>query len=74
MQMNGMQHMRPVESIPLPTGTAVALAPGGLHVMLIGIVAPLTPGERVPLTLRFASGAELALEVVVRDGRAATPL
>jgi periplasmic copper chaperone A len=74
MQMNGMQHMHVAESIPLPTGTPVELAPGGLHVMLIDIVAPLAPGDRVPLTLRFASGQELALEVVVRDGRSATPL
>jgi periplasmic copper chaperone A len=74
MQMNGMQHMQAVESIPLPTGTAVELAPGGLHIMLIDIAAPLEPGQSVPLTLRFASGKELALEVVVRDGRSATPL
>jgi copper(I)-binding protein len=73
-QMNGMRHMHAVEAVPLPTGTAVELAPGGLHVMLIDIVAPLVPGQRVPLTLRFANGGELALEIVVRDGRAATPL
>lgn len=66
---NGMHHMHALESIPLAKGTPVALAPGGTHIMLIGIAAALRPGDTVPLRLRFASGVELELGVPVRDGR-----
>ncbi|MGC6751702.1 copper chaperone PCu(A)C [Escherichia coli] len=31
-------------------------APGGKHVMLFGVVPNVHAGEKVPLTLRFASG------------------
>jgi copper(I)-binding protein len=63
--------MSSVTAIPLPTGATVTLAPGGLHVMLIDIRAPLKAGEQVPLMLEFASGARLTIEATVRDARAA---
>ena len=68
---DGMLHMSSVTAIPLPTGATVTLAPGGLHVMLIDIRAPLKAGEQVPLMLEFASGARLTIEATVRDARAA---
>jgi copper(I)-binding protein len=67
---NGMMHMSPVDAIPLPTGAAVELAPGGLHVMLIDIRAPLKAGDRVPLTLELGDGATIEIEAPVRDARA----
>jgi len=47
----GVMRMRPVARIELPPGKAVKLAPGGLHVMLIGVKQPLKAGDKVPLTL-----------------------
>ena len=47
----GVMRMRPVARIELPSGKAVKLAPGGLHIMLIGVKQPLKPGDKVPLTL-----------------------
>ena len=47
----GVMRMRPVARIELPPGKAVKLAPGGLHIMLIGVKQPLKPGDKVPLTL-----------------------
>lgn len=47
----GVMRMRPVARIELPAGKPVKLAPGGLHVMLVGIKQPLKPGDKVPLTL-----------------------
>lgn len=41
------------EGLPLPAGEAVALKPGGNHIMLIGVTAPLKAGDTVPLTLTF---------------------
>jgi copper(I)-binding protein len=62
----GMMRMRQVEKIDLPAGKDVSLKPGGLHVMLIGLKQNLTPGENVPLTLKFADGSELTLDAPVR--------
>lgn len=52
MAMQGqMMRMRQIAALPLPSGQAIALAPGGYHVMLIGLKRPLSAGEHVTLTL-----------------------
>lgn len=58
--------MRRVEAVELPAGESVALAPGGLHVMLIGLEAPLEAGETFPLTLVFERAGALEVTVEVR--------
>jgi hypothetical protein len=63
---DGIAKMRALENgVPLPAGATVALERGGLHVMLIGLTAPLEPGDRVALTLVLESGAEIAVEAPV---------
>ena len=57
--------MRRVDSVALPAGERVALAPGGLHVMLLGLAAPLEEGASFPLTLRFDDGDSLTVAVSV---------
>ncbi|MGF1592619.1 MAG: copper chaperone PCu(A)C [Kiloniellaceae bacterium] len=57
--------MRRVEAIEVPAGGDVALQPSGLHIMLIGLKAPLVEGERFALTLRFAEAGEIAVEFAV---------
>jgi protein SCO1/2 len=47
----GVMRMRQVERIDVPAGGQTTLAPGGYHVMLIGLTGPLTEGTTVPLTL-----------------------
>lgn len=47
----GVMKMRALERLELPGKKTVTLAPGGHHVMLIGIRHQLKVGERVPLTL-----------------------
>ncbi len=49
-----MVEMRPVAGIPLPRGDTVRLSPGGLHGMLVGLGAPLSSGDSLPVTFRFA--------------------
>ena len=46
--------MQPVVSIPVPAGGMAELKPGGYHIMLIDLVAPLTEGATIDLTLTFA--------------------
>lgn len=51
----GVMRMRPVKGgLTIPAGETVTLAPGGYHIMLIGLKRPLKLGELVPMTLRFA--------------------
>ena len=61
--------MRPVEGgrIVIPAGEEVALEPGGLHVMLIGLSEQLVPGSSFTLTLMFDKAGEVNLEVMVRE-------
>lgn len=69
----GVVGMRPLKSIALPAGRPVGLDPGGAHLMLIGLLGPLEAGGVVPLTLEFASGKTMTVEVEIRDGAANAP-
>jgi len=65
---NGMMKMAELTAgLPLPAGQAVALAPGGNHLMLIGLTAPLVAGETVPLTFQFASAPSITVQAQVRQ-------
>lgn len=65
---NGMMKMAELTAgLPLPAGQAVALAPGGNHLMLIGLTAPLVAGETVPLTFQFASAPTITVQAQVRQ-------
>ncbi|MCU0274542.1 MAG: copper chaperone PCu(A)C, partial [Acidimicrobiales bacterium] len=59
--------MRPVDGIDLPAGEAVALEPGGLHVMLLDLPAPLEIGQTYELTLTFEQAGEQTVTVEVRE-------
>jgi copper(I)-binding protein len=50
----GVSSMRPLEGgLEIPAGGTVVLKPGGAHVMISGLAAPLRRGETLKLTLRF---------------------
>ena len=71
MTMDGdVMRMREMEGgIELPAGETVELAPGGLHIMFMGLDSPFVAGETVPVTLTFDGGEtiDLALPVVPRQ-------
>lgn len=71
MKMEGdVMRMRAIPALELPAGVAVELKPGGYHLMLQQLKAPLAKDSQVPLTLVFedAKGAtsRLQLQVPVR--------
>jgi copper(I)-binding protein len=73
MTMEGnVMRMRQVEGVDVPAGGKAALEPGGLHVMLIGLKAPLKEGDKFPLTLTFAKAGKVDVEVIVEKPGAAT--
>jgi copper(I)-binding protein len=63
----GVMRMRQVPQIPLPPNTTVSLEPGGLHIMLFDLKAPLSPGDEVPITLTFSDGSSKAVTAEVRS-------
>lgn len=62
----GVMRMRPVTAIDIPAGGSAELKPGGLHVMLLGLKAPLVAGSSFPLTLTFEKAAAVIVTVTVR--------
>lgn len=72
---NGIMRMRPVEGgVALPAGQTVELSPGGIHIMLVGLKAPLKEGTRVPLTLTFEKAGSVTVELAVGKAGAAGPM
>jgi copper(I)-binding protein len=63
---SGMMMMNELkEGLPLPAGETVALAPGGNHLMLLGVEEPLVAGDTVALTLTFESSSPVEVTATV---------
>ncbi len=71
METDGqIMRMREVSSIEVPASGQVALARGGLHMMLIDLKQPLKAGDRFDLTLRFERAGSQKVEVMVQAAQA----
>lgn len=64
---NGVMRMHEVKAIDLPAGGEVELKPGGLHMMLVGLKAPLAQGARVPLKLTFEHAGSIDVDLAVES-------
>ena len=62
---NGIARMRRVDAIDVPAGNSVTLKPGGYHLMLTDLKAPLKEGDLVKLTLVFEKAGEIEVEATV---------
>jgi len=59
--MNGTAMMMPASALPIPAGGQIAFGPGGYHLMILGLKAPLQDGAVQSLTLKFQhAGAVVA--------------
>ena len=65
---NGVMSMRPVTGLAIAPGAKVEFAPGGYHLMLIGLAAPQALGGKVPVTLVFDSGLKMKIDLSVEAG------
>lgn len=75
MEMSGMvMKMRPISSIDIPAGQSVSLAPGGMHIMLMGLKQPLKAGQSFPLSLTFAKAGTCTVNVAVEKVGASGPM
>jgi periplasmic copper chaperone A len=70
MSMEGdVMRMRAVEGgLAIPAGESVALAPGGMHIMFVGVTAPFVEGEDIPVTLTFETAGAFEVSLPVRAG------
>jgi copper(I)-binding protein len=74
MSMEGMvMKMRPLADLDIPAGQPVTLKPGGQHVMLLGLDAPLREGQSFPLTLTFEKAGTRMVTVAIEKPGAAGP-
>lgn len=60
--------MRSRESVEIKPKDIVSFEPGGLHIMLFKLTAPLKNGEKFPLTLRFEKAGDMTIDVMVERG------
>ncbi|QWD40456.1 copper chaperone PCu(A)C [Polynucleobacter paneuropaeus] len=66
MSMEGnVMKMGQVKDIVVPANGSVDLKPGGYHIMLMNIKAPLKAGETVPVKLKFAKAGEVEVKLPV---------
>lgn len=65
----GVARMRPAEdaALVIESGDALALEPGGLHVMCMGVTEPLAAGDEFPVTFEFDSGTTVEVDVVAEQ-------
>lgn len=66
VQQNGQARMQEVDGVDVPPGTDLVLRPGGLHLMLMHRRHALAAGDRLTVTLQFASGTQVPVQFVVR--------
>lgn len=64
---NGAMKMQEVASVDLPAGTAVEFKPGGYHIMLMQLAAPLKVGSSITLTLELAKAGSVTVSVPVLE-------
>jgi copper(I)-binding protein len=63
----GVMTMREINGpIAIPPGASLRFAPGGNHIMLVGLKAQLRAGARVPLTLTFSRAGAVKVDAVVQ--------
>jgi hypothetical protein len=67
---NGVMRMRPLNDLPIPAKSTVELKPGGTHIMIMGLRAPLTAGSSFPLDLKFNKSGQMRVTVQVRQATA----
>jgi periplasmic copper chaperone A len=70
----GVMTMRPVENgLTIEPGKTVKLAPGGYHLMMLDLKAPLKQGDKLPVTLEFEKAGKVAVTLDVQGVGAKGP-
>lgn len=70
----GVMRMRRLERLPIAGNQTIRLEPGGTHLMLLGVKAPLKAGEKVPLELLLEQDGRQTRVKIEADVRALAPV
>jgi copper(I)-binding protein len=62
MKAGGMASMKPLEDVPIRSGSTVPFAPGGKHVMLFDMNPGIKPGRVVTLTATFSNNQRILFD------------
>ena len=62
---DGVMRMRRQDGIDIPAAGSVTLMPGGFHIMVFDLEAPLKSGDTVSLTLHFENAGDLTVKAPV---------
>jgi copper(I)-binding protein len=57
--------MRLVQAVEVHPSETIAFRPGGLHIMLVDLKAPLKEGETFPLTLVFERSGRVRVDISI---------
>src|SRR5262245_50695254 len=63
--VNGVATMRMAGEINIPAGSRIEMVPGGTHIMLEGLRAPLRTGDSFDLVLKFRDSGDRTVKVDV---------
>ncbi|QQR38811.1 copper chaperone PCu(A)C [Devosia rhizoryzae] len=61
------------DGLVIPAGGSVTLEPGGYHLMMMGLSAPLVEGETVPVVLTFEKAGTVTLDLHIGGAAADAP-
>ncbi|MGX5914926.1 copper chaperone PCu(A)C [Aliidiomarina sp. Khilg15.8] len=67
LHQNGEMRMEEIEALPIAAGEKVTLQPGGYHIMLFGLKAPLATGNEHVITLYLSNGEQAQMTAKVRS-------
>ena len=70
---DGVMRMRKLDGMEVNPGEPAVLAPGGNHVMLMGLHQPLKEGQSFPVTLIFEKAGKVTVDVKVGKAGAMKP-
>ena len=65
--------MRRIEAVEVSPGEPTVFRPGGHHIMLMGLNTRLVEGWTFPLTLTFAHGGSITVDVIIEKPGAKEP-
>lgn len=69
--VDGVAQMRVAGEINIPAGKRIEMVPGGTHIMLEGLRAPLQTGDSFDLVLKFRKSGDrrVSVDVVKAEGK-----
>ena len=65
VNVDGVMKMEHVDALDIAANGMLKMKPGGYHIMLMGLAAPLKEGDEIELTLTFEKAGEVKVKAKV---------